>query len=207
MPTNHFSQISRKLAIITSILGASSLFAVPALANNHTDSNSMESSTQMEESMSQSANGSIVDVASSSGSFNTLTQAIQAAGLSDKLSESGAGYTVFAPTDEAFNQLPDGALEYLLQPENKEVLQQVLSYHVLPQPVTSSEITSGEVASLGGGLSVEANEDKIIVNNASVIEPNIEASNGVIHGVNRVLLSEELQSTLASELGVSNVYE
>ncbi|MGV2827281.1 fasciclin domain-containing protein [Myxosarcina sp. GI1(2024)] len=210
MTPNYFSKISRQLVILTSILGASSFLAVPALADNHTNSSSMESSTQMEGSSmngSQSASGTIVDVASGSESFNTLTQAIQAAGLTDKLSESGAGYTVFAPTDEAFNQLPDGALEYLLQPENQEVLQQVLSYHVLPQQVTASEITSGEVATLGGGLAVEANQDNIIINNASVIEPNIQASNGVIHGINRVLIPENLQSTLANELGIQSLYQ
>ena len=125
------------------------------------------------------------------------------------MSDSSASYTVFAPTDEAFSQLPEGTLEYLLKPENQEVLQRVLSYHVLPQKVTSSEISSGEVETLDGGLIVEVDEDRVIVNNASVVTPDIEDSNGVIHAVNRVLLPGDLQSTLAAELGIeeSELYQ
>ncbi len=147
--------------------------------------------------------GNIVEVASGSENFNTLVQAIQAAGLGDTLSDSSASYTVFAPTDEAFSQLPDGTLEYLLQPENQEILQQVLSYHVLPEKVTSEEISGGSVDSLAGGLATAVTDRGVVINNASVIDPDIQASNGVIHGINRVLLPADLQSTLASELGVS----
>lgn len=93
-------------------------------------------------------------------------------------------------------------MEYLLQPENKEVLQRVLSYHVIPEAVVSSEISGGEVESLDGGLATEVTDQGITVNNASVITPDIEASNGVIYGVNRVLIPGDLQSTLASELGI-----
>ena len=147
--------------------------------------------------------GNIVEVASGSGSFNTLVQAIQAAGLGDTLSDSSASYTVFAPTDEAFSQLPEGTLEYLLQPENQEVLQRVLSYHVLPTKVTSEEISGGSVDSLAGGLATAVTDRGVVINNASVINPDIQASNGIIHGINRVLLPADLQSTLASELGIN----
>ena len=147
--------------------------------------------------------GNIVEVASGSESFNTLVQAIQAAGLADTLSDSSASYTVFAPTDEAFSQLPDGTLEYLLQPENQEVLQQVLSYHVLPTKVTSGEISGGSVDSLSGGLATAVTDKGVVINNASVINPDIQASNGIIHGINRVLLPADLQTTLASELGIN----
>lgn len=206
MKTNRFSRIFSQLGILTGILSAGAFLGVPALADNYTDS--MESSTQTQQMpMNESDSAaSIVEVASGNESFNTLTQALQAAGLADKLSQPGP-YTVFAPTDEAFNQLPDGALEYLLQPENQEVLQQVLSYHVIPQQVTADEITSGEVVTLGGGLAVDVMEDRIVVNNASVINPNIQASNGVIHAVNRVLLPENLQNALAAELNVQSIYQ
>jgi uncharacterized surface protein with fasciclin (FAS1) repeats len=164
-----------------------------------------ESDTEMETPMNQSSteSGNIVEVASGSESFNTLVQAIQAAGLVDTLSDASASYTVFAPTDEAFNQLPDGTLEYLLQPENQEVLQQVLSYHVLPTEVTSEEISGGSVDSLNGGIATAVTDSGVVINNASVIEPDIQASNGVIHGINRVLLPADLQTTLAAELGVN----
>ena len=164
-----------------------------------------ESDTEIETPVGESATeaGNIVEVASGSESFNTLVQAIQAAELTDTLSDSSASYTVFAPTDEAFSQLPDGTLEYLLQPENKEVLQQVLSYHVLPTKVTSEEISGGSVDSLSGGLATAVTDKGVVINNASVINPDIQASNGIIHGINRVLLPADLQSTLASELGIN----
>ena len=164
---------------------------------------STETETQTPLNESATEAGNIVEVASGSNSFNTLVQAIQAAGLADTLSDSSASYTVFAPTDEAFSQLPDGTLEYLLQPENQEVLQQVLSYHVLPEKVTSEEISGGSVDSLNGGLATAVTDRGVVINNASVINPDIQASNGVIHGINRVLLPADLQTTLASELGVS----
>jgi len=153
-----------------------------------------------------SANSSIVDIASNSQSFNTLTQAIQAAGLTNTLTGQGP-YTVFAPTDEAFAQLPEGALQFLLQPENQDLLRQVLTYHVVSGEVPSSEVQTGSVEALGGGLAVRVTPDnRVIVNNASVVQPDIQASNGVIHAVNRVLLPETLQQRLASRLGVQEIY-
>ena len=204
------TQIIQQLAILAGILSIGTLFVSPVSANNHEDA--MESSTEMTEMEMNQSNtdaGSIVEVASGDETFSTLTKAVEAAGLTDTLSDSSASYTVFAPTDEAFNQLPEGTLDYLLQPENKEVLQRVLSYHVLPQAVTSSEITGGEVETLDGGLVTEITEDGVVVNNASVVTPDIQASNGVIHAVNRVLLPADLQSTLSSELGIEegNIYQ
>lgn len=204
MNIHHFTQMSKRLLILTSVLGLGTLSVSPALADNN---NSMESSTKMEEmpmnESSAAEAGNIVEVASGNESFSTLATAIEAAGLADTLSNSDSNYTVFAPTNEAFNQLPDGTLEYLLQPENQEVLQRVLSYHVLPEQVGSSEISGGEIESLDGGLVTEVTDEGVVVNNASVVTPDIEASNGVIHAVNRVLLPADLQSILASELGVA----
>ena len=94
-------------------------------------------------------------------------------------------------------------MEYLLQPENQEVLQQVLSYHVLPKKVTSEEISGGSVDSLNGGIATAVTDTGVVINNASVVVPDIQASNGVIHGINRVLLPSDLQTTLASQLGIS----
>ena len=197
-----FTQISQRLLILTGVLSMGILSVSPALADNHEDA--MESSTE-----TQAEAGNSVEVASGDETFSTLVTAVSAAGLAETLSDSSASYTVFAPTDEAFNQLPEGTLEYLLQPENKEVLQRVLSYHVLPQEVTSSEISGGEVETLDGGLVTEITEEGVVVNNASVVTPDIEASNGVIHAVNRVLLPADLQSTLSSELGIEeeNIYQ
>lgn len=200
------NRITAKLAVLAGIVGAGALIGAPALADNHTSPSSTSNMQPTEMGQADMSTSSIVDVASSSESFNTLTQAVQAAGLTDTLSGQGP-YTVFAPTDEAFAQLPDGALDYLLQPENQDLLRQVLTYHVIPGEVTASEITSGPVEALGGGLAVRVAQDGIIVNNASVVSPNIQASNGVIHGVNRVLLPETLQQALASRLGVQEIYQ
>ena len=136
---------------------------------------------------------------------NTLEQAVQAANLADTLSGEGP-YTVFAPTDEAFDQLPEGALEFLLQPENQELLAEVLTYHVVPGSVMSGDLTSGGVDTLNGGIAVGVSDSGIVINNASVINPNIEASNGVVHVVNRVLIPEDLQQQLASRLGIDDIY-
>ena len=197
-------QISKQLLVLTTLLGLGTLSISPALADNHTDSMEMDSSTEMEMPMEESSTeaGNIVEVASGSESFNTLVQAVQAAGLADTLSDSSASYTVFAPTDEAFDRLPEGTLEYLLQPENQEVLQQVLSYHVVPNKIASTEISGGTVDTLNGGLATAITDMGVVINNASVVNADIEASNGVIHAVNRVLLPADLQSTLASELGI-----
>ncbi len=222
MNINFLTQTSKKLLVLTSIFGLGTLSVSPALADNHTDH--MDTSTEMEQTpMDESGTdqmntspemqqtpmdessaepGNVVDIASGSESFSTLATAIEAAGLTDTLSDSDSSYTVFAPTNEAFDQLPDGTLEYLLEPENQEVLQRVLSYHVLPEQVGSSEISSGEVETLDGGLVADVTDEGVVVNNASVVTPDIEASNGVIHGINRVLLPLDLQSTLAGELGI-----
>lgn len=145
--------------------------------------------------------GNLVEVAGTNGSFKTLISAVQAAGLSDSLA-SGGPFTIFAPTDEAFAALPAGVLNALLLPENRDLLTQVLAYHVVPGAVTSDELTTGGVETLNGGLAVRVEPDQVVVNDASVVTADVAASNGVIHAINRVLipdgLVEELQSRTAS---------
>lgn len=194
---NRFKQ---KLALLASVVGMSTLSIAPAIADMHTsESMSEDTSTQMMEGTQSDTGNSVVGVAANSERFNTLVRALEAAGLRDTLA-SGGPYTVFAPTDEAFNELPDGALEYLLQPENQELLKQVLTYHVVPGEITASELSTGTVDTLGGGVAVLTNPDRVIVNNASVVNANIQAENGVIHAINRVLLPSELRERLVSEL-------
>lgn len=132
------------------------------------------------------------------GSFNTLAQAVQAADLNGALRANGGRYTIFAPTDEAFAALPQGTVEKLLQPENKAILQQVLAYHVVPTTLTSSQLQTGGVDTLGGGIAVRVTPDRVIVNDGSVIRSDIQAANGVVHVVNRVLMPAELREQLNS---------
>ncbi len=133
----------------------------------------------------------IVDTAVSAGSFNTLVAAVQAAGLVDTLKGDGP-FTVFAPTDEAFAALPEGTVETLLLPENKDQLVSILTYHVVPAKIMSGDIAGKRAKVLtvqGDRLSVNA-RNGVKVNDAKVIQADIEASNGVIHVVDAVILPE-----------------
>ena len=133
----------------------------------------------------------IVDTAASAGSFTTLLAAAKAAGLVDTLKSDGP-FTVFAPTDEAFAALPEGTVEMLLKPENKEKLAQILTYHVVPAKVMSSEI-AGKKASV---LTVEGSKARIDathgvkIDGAKVVKADIEASNGVIHVIDAVIMPQ-----------------
>ncbi len=189
------TRVVKGLAIVTGIVGISVFSQLPAIAHNHGGSSTAAPAT----TTSTAANGSIVDLAANNESFSTLVQAVQEAGLADTLSRQGP-YTVFAPTNEAFAELPDGALELLLQPENRGLLQQVLTYHVVPGTVTSNQLSTGSVNTLGGGVAIRVDEDRVIVNDGSVVQADIQASNGVVHAVNRVLLPRELRQTLISQL-------
>ena len=131
----------------------------------------------------------IVDTAIAAGQFGTLVAAIQAAGLVDTLKGEGP-FTVFAPTDEAFAALPEGTVENLLMPENKDQLIAVLTYHVIPGAVMSGDISGKklEVATVqGSDLSIDATMG-VKVDNATVVSADIETSNGVIHVIDNVLL-------------------
>lgn len=139
----------------------------------------------------------LVEQASSNDQFQTLTAAIEAAGLTEALSAEGP-YTVFAPTDEAFAALPEGVLEQLLQPENRDTLVQLLKYHVVSGAVTSDKIKSGDVETLAGeSLAIQLGSDgTVTVNNAKVTQADLQASNGVIHVVDNVILPQQVQAQL-----------
>ncbi len=133
----------------------------------------------------------IVDTAVDAGQFKTLVAAVQAAGLVDTLKGDGP-YTVFAPTDEAFAKLPEGTVENLLKPENKDQLIAVLTYHVVPGKVMSSDIAGKKIEAAtvqGSELTIDAMKD-VKVDNAKVIAADIEASNGVIHVIDTVVLPQ-----------------
>lgn len=142
--------------------------------------------------------GELAQTAASNGSFTTLTKAVQAAGLTDQLT-GDKPYTVFAPTDAAFAALPAGTVDKLLQPENKQTLVKLLSYHVVPGKISSTELKSGDVKTVEGTpvtVKVDSASSEITVNNAKVIQPNIPASNGVIHVVDKVILPPDIQASL-----------
>lgn len=129
----------------------------------------------------------IVDVAAEAGSFTTLIQALEAADLVEVLAGEGP-FTVFAPTDEAFAALPEGTLEKLLLPENREQLTQILTYHVVPGKVLSNDLKAGEVVTVEGSPVEISLADGVKVNDANVVTADIEAVNGVIHVIDKVIL-------------------
>lgn len=132
----------------------------------------------------------IVDTAVSAGSFGTLVTAVQAAGLVDTLKGDGP-FTVFAPTDEAFAALPNGTVEELLKPENKAQLVSILTYHVVPGKVLSTDLSNNMVATTvqGSDLAI-LTQGGVTINGAKVISADIATSNGVIHVIDAVILPE-----------------
>jgi uncharacterized surface protein with fasciclin (FAS1) repeats len=133
----------------------------------------------------------IVQTAVAAGSFKTLAAALTAAGLVDTLKGSGP-FTVFAPTDEAFDALPEGVLDALLLPENEAVLTSILTYHVVPGEVTSDQITDGDVATVEGQSVTVSTENGVMVNEATVTTTDVDASNGVIHVIDAVLIPPDV---------------
>jgi len=131
----------------------------------------------------------IVETAVAAGSFNTLVKAVEAAGLVDTLKSKGP-FTVFAPTDQAFAQLPAGTLDRLLRPENKAKLRAILTYHVVPGRLTAKQILHMSSARTvqGARLKFSVVDGKVMVNGAQVVQADIPASNGVIHVIDKVLL-------------------
>lgn len=131
----------------------------------------------------------IVDTAVAAGQFRTLAAALQAAHLVDTLKGDGP-FTVFAPTDEAFRALPPGTVERLLRPENRAELTRILTYHVVPGRVTSDQLAGRQIRPetvAGARLSIDARQG-VSINDARVVQADVQAENGVIHVIDRVLL-------------------
>ena len=131
----------------------------------------------------------IVDTAVQAGSFQTLAAALQAADLIGALKGDGP-FTVFAPTDAAFEKLPAGTVENLLKPENKDQLIAILTYHVVPGRVTASQVVNlDEATTLSEKtLTIHAGMGGVMINDANVVQADVMASNGVIHVIDTVLL-------------------
>lgn len=134
----------------------------------------------------------IVDTAMKAGSFKTLTAALAAAGLDQTLKGKGP-FTVFAPTDEAFEKLPSGTVENLLKPANKQKLAAILTYHVVPGNVMAAEVMKMPSAKTVNGemLTIKTAGDDVMVNDAKVTKTNIACTNGTIHVIDTVLMPRE----------------
>ncbi|MDR9485377.1 MULTISPECIES: fasciclin domain-containing protein [Sediminimonas] len=149
-------------------LTAATLMAGPALADGHSKD--------------------IVETAVDAGSFTTLVAALKAADLVETLKGDGP-FTVFAPTDEAFAALPKGTVDALLEPENKDQLTAILTYHVVPGKVMSSDLSDGMMAATVQGDEVTIGTmGGVSVDGANVVTADIKASNGVIHVIDGVIM-------------------
>ncbi|HCF29818.1 MAG TPA: hypothetical protein DEV81_22035 [Cyanobacteria bacterium UBA11049] len=157
-----------------------------------TTGSSATATTATTPSTETGAVGNIYTLAASQ--FTTLASLLKATGLAESLQKRGP-YTVFAPTDRAFAALPKATLQQLQKPENSAALMKILMYHVVPGELTANELSSGKLKTLEGSainLKVNSAANQVAVNDATVIQPNIQASNGAIHAVDEVLVPPNL---------------
>jgi uncharacterized surface protein with fasciclin (FAS1) repeats len=135
---------------------------------------------------------SIVEIATSSDQFSTLVAALKAADLVGALQAEGKTFTVFAPTNEAFEKLPEGTLETLLKPENKQKLQSILLYHVASGKSAAGDVVEkDQIKTLQGqALEIEVRGNAVMIDGAKVLKADVMASNGVIHVIDSVVLPE-----------------
>lgn len=187
-------------------LGLSASLATSVKADGHTSTtadgmtpveNVMAETEAVTETGAEATSTTIVDIAAGDEIFSTLVTAVTEAGLVDTLSGEGP-FTVFAPTNDAFAALPPGALEALLLPANQAVLTQILTYHVVSGSLTSADLEDGAVPSVEGGDIIVSLGESVKVNNATVIQADIEASNGVIHVIDTVIIPPSLLSALST---------
>jgi uncharacterized surface protein with fasciclin (FAS1) repeats len=157
-------------------------------------STSSATETSMSSAAPDTSSMTIPEIAASNPDFSTLAAAVQAAGLTETLSGDGP-YTVFAPTNDAFDALPDGTVETLLKPKNQDQLAAILAYHVVPGEVMAADVQPGEVTTVNGAtFKVSTGMDGGVEitdgqgNTATVTATDIAASNGVIHVIDAVLL-------------------
>jgi uncharacterized surface protein with fasciclin (FAS1) repeats len=176
--------VRKRLITVLAVVASLSLFAAACSSD--------EESPASSEAASESASMTITDVVAGSEDFSTLLAAVEAADLGETLAGEGP-FTVFAPTDEAFAALPEGTLDTLLDPMNKDQLSGILTYHVVPAEVMAADVEPGDVATVNGATFGIAVEDGVVItdgqgNQAMVTQTDIEASNGVIHVIDAVLL-------------------
>jgi uncharacterized surface protein with fasciclin (FAS1) repeats len=142
----------------------------------------------------------IVEVASGNSNFSTLVAAVKAAGLVDTLSGTGP-FTVLAPTNEAFDKVPKEVLSKLLLPENKESLTKILTYHVIGSKADSSTVSKLTTVKTveGSNIDVKVIDSKVMLNKATVVTPDVMASNGIIHAIDNVLVPASVDLTMLKE--------
>lgn len=183
------------IGLVAFVLVAGGIFWLVSNNDDDAEVSQTESSVQTEMEDVETSQD-IVVLASETEDLSTLVSAVKAAGLVETLQGEGP-FTVFAPTNSAFEALPEGTLDTLLQPENKEKLASILTYHVVSGEVMSSDLQDGQKVTTvqGGTLTVSVSDDGVYLTDATgnkvqVTTADVEASNGVVHIINGVLLPE-----------------
>ncbi|HLV48864.1 MAG TPA: fasciclin domain-containing protein [Aliidiomarina sp.] len=191
----------KKLTLISiSIALATGFTASAAVATNQDNAVSLQQKTpQVQTASTQQHLGTIAEITENESSFATLFAALEATDLDELLGTEGP-YTVFAPSDTAFEELPEGTMARLLDPANVEELKTLLSYHVIEGSVSTADLADLAVKTEtleGSVLEVKSTEYGLKVNDANVITADIQANNGVIHIIDKVLMPESMQEAKA----------
>jgi uncharacterized surface protein with fasciclin (FAS1) repeats len=203
------STTQKLLSAVLSLAGLGMFAAAPALAEElrFTSAGANAGSVELADMHMTPTGDTIVDVAAEQAPLSTLVTALQAADLVEALSGEGP-FTVFAPTNDAFAALPPEVLEALLLPENKDLLTEVLAYHVVPDTVTSAGLRGPrDLETLNGPVNISSTRDELFVNDAQVIAIDLEASNGVIHAIDAVLIPDGLVETLTARMAEAEIEE
>lgn len=178
------------LQIALAGLALGTAYAYSSCGGGGCGSDEKEVKTELISTDAPKAKESIVAIAAGNESFSTLVAAVKAAGLAEALSGDGP-FTVFAPTNEAFEKLPPGTVETLLKPENKDKLAAILKYHVVSGKVMAADVSPGEVPTLNGkSAKISVKDGKPMIDGANIVKTDIVGSNGVIHVIDSVILPE-----------------
>jgi len=179
--------------LLVAVLASAALFVGACSSDSKTTASPSTTAKAAPSTTTAPASQTIVEIAAGNPDFTTLVAAVKAAGLADTLSGTGP-FTVFAPTNAAFEKLPAGTVDTLLEPANKQKLADILTYHVVAGEVMAKDVKPGPVTTVNGAtftVSVEGS-DVIITdgqgNKSKVVKTDIAASNGVIHVIDTVLL-------------------
>ncbi len=177
-----------RLAAVAAVTSLVVLSACGSDSNDADDAVTTDAPAATEAPADDGEAGTIVDVAVANGSFETLVAAVTAADLVDALSADGP-LTVFAPTDDAFAALPEGLVDCLLLEESSDALTSILTYHVVDGEVLSTDLTDGQVPTLQGEeITVDLTDGVVLNGGPSVVIADVDASNGVIHAIDGVLV-------------------
>lgn len=196
---------TRPLRWMIAVLAAGALVLAACGSDDDDSSTSSDTSAAASPTTTAASSGTtammaeetIVEIAAGNEDFSTLVAAVTAAGLAETLSGEGP-FTVFAPTNEAFAKIPEATLTALLEPANKDTLTKILTYHVVAAEVMAADVTPGAVTTVEGtDFTIEVDGDKVVIvdgtgNRVNVTATDIEASNGVIHVIDGVLIPSDV---------------